>query len=141
MPSSSISSTLQVNTSINKPLSRSKEVNKDATAHDSPLPAKSAANKDIHSEERYQALIREEILSFEKELASFRSRAANLNIHVGSQDEKVQLKKSLADMDGFRKLLIETTSSQCREISQLKKVSLENLLYLKLIFLLVFRIN
>ena len=90
-----------------------------------------ASDKCPQSEARYQALIREEIIAFEKELNEFKSRASNISIDVGTNDEKAQLKKGLVDMDGFRKLLIETTSSQCREISQIKKYSLENCQWLE----------
>ena len=83
------------------------------------------------SEARYQALIREEILAFEKEMAEFKTRATNISTDVGSNNEKALLKKGLVDMSEFRKLLIETTSSQCREISQLKKQSLENCQWLE----------
>ena len=115
-----------------KPQSTSNEGMKIGTDKSSALASSNSATvKHVQSEERYQALIREEILSFESELRAFKSRVANLNINVGSNDEKVELKKGLADMECFRKLLIETTTSQCREISQLKKGSLENCQWLE----------
>ena len=96
-----------------------------------PLSRNSQRNNEYEAENTYQALIIEEVLSFEKELMAFRNRAKELRINVGTQEEKVQLKKGLTDMEGFRKLLIETTSSQCREISQLKMASLENCQWLE----------
>lgn len=88
--------------------------------------AKSAAKEDILNNEMLQILIKEDMKNFHSELQDLYRRCRNINLEVGTDDEKSNLVLSTESLLEFYKELQDTTYSQVSEVYLLKQALMQS---------------
>ncbi|XP_018901138.1 uncharacterized protein Nup214 isoform X2 [Bemisia tabaci] len=83
------------------------------------------ALKSVANNAMFSAAVFDEITRFEAELKDLKHLATNLDITVGLEDDKNELKKNVDGLESFHKELTETTNSLNSEVDSLKTVLME----------------
>lgn len=94
-------------------------------------PSRGTPDLSVIDESVYIGALLEEIDQFNGEMKEVLSRLSNLTVKIGSEDEKMNLRKSVEKMSDFERGLTETTCIQKSEIDTLKADMIEAFVWLE----------